>query len=321
MSIKRPSHNGCVSVRPQVVVYVKPGHASSGAAVATVERVRKQVPFDLQQVDVNGDAELTKKFGAEVPVVTINGKRAFQGTVVEAAFKKRLKKAKTQSSGKKEVPASPTNAPPEKAPVDNPPAGSAAATTGARSIPAALMVVVLLAVILGVGYFVREGVAEAAYGRGRLARELLKVKVRDEAPPSFVLESLQGQKIRSDDRFRDKVVFINFWATWCPPCVEEMPSMLRLQEKMGNDPRFEMLAISTDEEWQPVRAFFDGPPPFKVLLDQEGKLAKRYGTQKFPETYIVVDGRLVGYIVGPRDWDTWYAETYLRAITEHGTDL
>src|SRR5204863_8336957 len=101
-----------------------------------------------------------------------------------------------------------------------------------------------------------------------------------------------------------KVVFINFWATWCPPCVEEMPSLVRLHAKLKDDPRFALLAVSTDDGWEPVQKFFGGKPPaMTVLLDPKGTIAHEYGTTKFPETYIVVGGKVRGFILGPRDWD------------------
>lgn len=95
--------------------------------------------------------------------------------------------------------------------------------------------------------------------------------------------------------------------------------MRRLHEKLRADPKFTLLAVSTDESWTPVRAFFGEPAPeFAVLLDKGGAVARQYGTEKFPETYVLVDGQLVGHIVGPRDWDTWYAEAYLRSLLTHG---
>ncbi len=279
-------------------MYVKPGYAPCRAAVAMMERVRETVPFDLQQIDVTEDESLSKKYGSDVPVVTINGTEAFRTTVPEAAFKRRLKRAK------KGGPAA--LAPPQEA-------AAGKGSPGVR-VPLPVRVAIVLAVLVGAGYFIQDGIAAARTGRGRLARSLLKVEARNEAPPSFTLERMRGGQAASEDQFRGRVVFINFWATWCPPCVEEMPSMLRLKEKMRDEPRFDMLAISTDEAWAPVRKFFERAPPFEVLLDKEGDLARRYGTEKFPETYVVVDGRLVGYIIGPRDWDTWYAEAYLRAL-------
>ena len=321
-----PTQDKPVSVRPKVVVYVKSGYAPCLQAVSTVERVREQIPFDLEQIDVIEDTELSKKYVNDVPVVTINGKEAFRGTVSEGALKRRLKKAKTKtadSTKPTEVAVSTSSkastSSKSSGPVVGPTGSDAGEGIDRKWLPA--MAAFMVAVLIGAGYFVREGFAEAAVGKGRLARTLLRVEQRQEAPPSFALDSLVGQRVTSDERFRGRVVFINFWATWCPPCVEEMPSMLRLREKMNNDPRFDMLAISTDEDWPVVKKFFDAPPPFEVLLDKEGKIAREYGTEKFPETYIVVDGRLIGYIIGPRDWDTWYAEAYLRALSEHGLEL
>lgn len=184
-------------------------------------------------------------------------------------------------------------------------------------IPARGVTLALVAVTLaGVGYFVAEGIASARVGKGELAATLLRVEARAEPPLAFELSTLKGAKV-SLDQYRDKVVFVNFWATWCPPCVEEMPSMRRLQSKLAGDDRFVMLAVSADDEWDPVRTFFkDGAPPFDVLLDPGGDIAKKYGTTKFPETYILVDGQIVGFILGPRDWDTWYAEAYLRSLLD-----
>ena len=120
-------------------------------------------------------------------------------------------------------------------------------------------------------------------------------------------------------RWRGQPLLVNFWATWCPPCVEEMPSMVQLQKKMANDPRFVLLAVSADESWDPVRTFFGkDTPAFTVLLDPKGELAKKYGTTMFPETYVVKGGRIIGFIEGPRRWDEWYAEKYLRELLESG---
>ncbi len=182
-------------------------------------------------------------------------------------------------------------------------------------VPPKVATLVFAAVALaGAGYFVAQGVRESRVAEGQLAEKLLAVEARDEATKPFELKDLQGKSI-SMAKLQGKVVFLNFWATWCPPCVKEMPSMHRLRDKLADDDRFVMLAISADEDWAPVRKFFKGEePPFSVLLDAGGDLAKKYGTEKFPETYVVVDGKLVGYIVGPRDWDTWYAEAYLRSL-------
>lgn len=132
--------------------------------------------------------------------------------------------------------------------------------------------------------------------------------------PAFSYPDLDGRQ-RSSNEFSDKVVVLNFWATWCPPCIEEMPSMRRLHQRFATHPDFEMLAVSTDESWAPVRELLAKEPPgFEVLLDPGGAIAKQYGTTVFPETYVLVDGQIVAFIEGPRDWDAWFAHAYLEGL-------
>ena len=161
------------------------------------------------------------------------------------------------------------------------------------------------------------------------AREFGVDKARAPAPP-FELSALDGSKV-SLAKLQGRVVFVNFWATWCPPCRDEMPSMVKLgQEIERRHPgKFKMVAISVDDGWQPVKEYFAGPPfvgppaSVTVALDTSQASARAYYCTargfcpdiKFPETYIVdQQGRLVGYVVGPRNWDNPAALAYLETI-------
>ncbi|MBI4819527.1 MAG: TlpA family protein disulfide reductase [Deltaproteobacteria bacterium] len=176
-----------------------------------------------------------------------------------------------------------------------------------------LKATLVLATFGAAAYFTSVGFADASVGRGRLAGKLLKVEARNQNPLPFTLESMSGGKVALSD-FAGKVIFLNFWATWCPPCLEEMPSMRRLESRLRGK-NIVMLAVSADESWDPVKKMFEtDPPPFKVLLDPSGELAKQYGTTMFPETYVIKDGRIIGFIEGPRDWDDWFADVYLDAV-------
>jgi thiol-disulfide isomerase/thioredoxin len=150
------------------------------------------------------------------------------------------------------------------------------------------------------------------------------------AAPPLELAALDGSRV-SLDRLRGQVVFVNFWATWCPPCREEMPSMVRLGQELArrHPGRFTMLAVSVDDGWEPIKEYFAGPPfagppsGLTVVLDETQDAAKSYYCTargfcpdlKFPETYIIdKTGKLVGYVVGPRDWGHPAAQAYLEQL-------
>jgi thiol-disulfide isomerase/thioredoxin len=173
----------------------------------------------------------------------------------------------------------------------------------------------LLALTLAsAAWFVNAGLESRAQGDLALAGKLLAIQERDSPPPAFELESFEGEKV-SLKGLGKRVVFLNFWATWCPPCVEEMPSMERLYNKLKTESDFEMVAITVDKQWDEVRRFFRTyRPGFEILIDPDSSIASQYGSSVYPETYVIVDGRVRAFIEGPRDWDTWYAEAYLRSL-------
>src|SRR5436309_5922066 len=122
--------------------------------------------------------------------------------------------------------------------------------------------------------------------------------------PDFKLPDLNEKDIRLSD-FRGKVVFLNFWATWCKPCREEMPSMEILYKNFEKD-GLVILAISIDR----VTTKKDIPPfvkalnlTFPILVDSWGQTDKRYKLMGVPETYIIdQQGVLREKVIGPRDW-------------------
>lgn len=122
--------------------------------------------------------------------------------------------------------------------------------------------------------------------------------------PGFTLPSLDGGAPVSLAEQRGKVVLLNFWATWCKPCEDEMPAMQRLYDALaGTD--FEMLAVSTDEERAPVEAFRERLGlRFPILHDPAKEVSEAYQTYRYPESYLIGrDGRILARYIGPRDWD------------------
>jgi len=121
--------------------------------------------------------------------------------------------------------------------------------------------------------------------------------------PNFVFADMNGKEVSLSDH-RGKVVLLNVWATWCPPCRQEMPSMQRLYEKFKGE-SFEILAVSIDSEGREAVAPFmrEMNLTFPALLDPRETIMSLYGITGVPESFIIdKDGILVKKIIGPINW-------------------
>ncbi len=145
-------------------------------------------------------------------------------------------------------------------------------------------------------------------GASERARSAVEADEMDGSPAMpFKLPARGGGEIDLT-ALRGKPVLVNFWATWCPPCREEMPSLTRLAQSF--DPQsFEVVTVSVDDGWEPVDKFLASQKiasrktPFRVALDEGAKISRTYGTTKFPESYLLDrDGKLRLKFVGPRNW-------------------
>jgi len=139
--------------------------------------------------------------------------------------------------------------------------------------------------------------------------------------PDFTLPDLKGNPV-SLNGFKGKVVFLNFWATWCKPCEEEMPSMQILYNelKSQNQP-FEMVAVSIDKEGpEVVRKFVERYNiTFTVLHDRKGRIKDTYKTTGVPETFIIDQrGIIAEKVWGPRDWRTRDSVKTIMDLLENG---
>lgn len=122
--------------------------------------------------------------------------------------------------------------------------------------------------------------------------------------PNFSLPNMEGEKI-SLDSFRGKAVLVNFWATWCGPCRQEVPSLEALYQKF-KDRGLVVLGVSVDDEgWDTIRTFLKTVRvTFPIVLDEDQKVSENYETFRIPETYLVnPQGEIAGKIVGPQDYD------------------
>ena len=122
--------------------------------------------------------------------------------------------------------------------------------------------------------------------------------------PDFDTVDLKGDVVSLSD-LKGKVVFVNFWATWCAPCREEMPSMQRLYEKMPKD-KFEMIALFNNDKKPAVQKFVSQLRlTFPIWSDEFNFHGPKYGLTGLPETFIVdKNGIIREKFIGPADWDT-----------------
>ena len=118
--------------------------------------------------------------------------------------------------------------------------------------------------------------------------------------PQFTVQDTDRRVTLSDHR--GKVVVLNFWATWCPPCVEEMPSLVAMQAKMKD--KVTVLAVSTDQDKSAYDRFLvDHKIVLLTVRDAELKSSRLYGSFRYPETYVIdANGILRRKFIGPVEW-------------------
>jgi peroxiredoxin len=133
--------------------------------------------------------------------------------------------------------------------------------------------------------------------------------------PDFSLPRLSEGEPVSLATLRGRVVLVNFWATWCKPCEDEMPAMESLYRALRGE-GFELLAVSVDAGDAEVEAFRDRLGiSFPILRDPDRRVATRYQSLRFPESWLIrADGVVAARFIGPREWDApEYAER-IRAL-------
>lgn len=119
----------------------------------------------------------------------------------------------------------------------------------------------------------------------------------------FTLSDLEGRRVKLSD-LKGKVVFLNFWATWCGPCRIEIPTLAKMNQKF-KDRDFQLLTISIDQQGRKaIEPFYQQLGiALPTLVDSDSKVASRYGVSAVPESFLIdKEGRIVKKYIGPRDW-------------------
>ncbi|WHZ23325.1 MAG: TlpA disulfide reductase family protein [Nitrospira sp.] len=136
------------------------------------------------------------------------------------------------------------------------------------------------------------------------------------AAAPFDLKALDGRSVQLAD-LRGKVVLVNFWATWCGPCKEEMPAFERLRQRLDPE-RFALVTITTDMQRDGIKHFLANlNVQLPVLFDEDQDVSRAYLVRALPTTVLIDrQGTVVGRAVGPREWDTPKTIHLLQGMTE-----
>ncbi|BAU49287.1 alkyl hydroperoxide reductase [Sulfurifustis variabilis] len=137
--------------------------------------------------------------------------------------------------------------------------------------------------------------------------------------PDFTLPDIDGKTRRLSSN-RGKVVLVNFWATWCPPCRREMPSMQRAWDQLKNE-NFVIYAVDVGEDEETIFGFTFSTGveiTFPILLDKEGKVVKQWPVRGLPTTFLIdAEGRIAYSAVGGREWDDPALIAQIRRLMRH----
>lgn len=163
---------------------------------------------------------------------------------------------------------------------------------------------------------------DTAYAKDTILNEKFKtlgiIKLAGIAPPAdHDLMDMDGNMVKLSD-FQGKIVFVNFWTTWCPDCVYEMPDIEKLQKKINNK-NFIILAIDLKESKKKVKKFIKKHKlTYKILLDKKGAMGRAFGIRSIPTTFILNrKGGLIGKAMGARSWDSKKSVDLFEYLLEH----
>ncbi len=184
-------------------------------------------------------------------------------------------------------------------------------------LKATIIIVILVLPLAGwilfrEGQFQRE--AQSVVRQADLLEQLSIEPVKQMVAPDFLLRDLDGNSVRLHD-LRGNVILLNFWATWCPTCRFEMPSMEALHKEF-NGQGLMVLAVDFQESAEDVRSFYrEHNLSFPALLDPSGKAFELYKTWSLPTTFLINKrGHIVGKVIGYRDWHTDQSKTFFTQL-------
>ena len=174
------------------------------------------------------------------------------------------------------------------------------------------LTVLIIAAFLG---YKGQNRIDAEAGAQATTQKMIQLK---EPLPEFSGKDLNGKDIQLS-QFKGKVVVVNFWASWCGPCIEEVPSLIKLLKTFPND--LELIAISGDSNQADIDSFMKSFPEMKTLpnihivWDADKSLAQKYQIFRLPESFLLnKELKLIKKISGTIDWHTEDAIAYIKQV-------
>jgi len=280
-----------------VELYSRPNCHLCDEAKATLLEVQKEIDFELLEVNIETDPLLKERFLRDVPVVFVDGKAWFKHKVDKEDLKKRLDRARSFSLGTLD----PQKTLSRTAPVS-------------RSTKIGFSILVVAAIV---AVFASKAYVKLVLDPARGVESLSPVH-QDRPAPDFAVEA-QGGPARTLASYPGKLLVLNFFATWCGPCRDEMPSMNALAQQTKGE-NIAVVAVDVQEDWPTLKKFFgEQNPAFDVMLDASGAAATAYEQKKglqFPETFLITpSGKVVAKFEGARDWTDPAMLRYLRGLS------
>lgn len=186
----------------------------------------------------------------------------------------------------------------------------------------ALLALVATAILIAAGAsYLLSGESQSQKRLQNLANgQMAGMEIYDSirTPPETKFEDASGREFGLSE-FAGRVTLVNFWATWCAPCIKEMPSLLRLQESAGGSD-FQIVLVSIDRQgYEVIVPFLDelGVTNLPSYLDRSNRLTIEVGAIGLPTTLLLnKDGAIVGRMVGPAEWDSADAIRLISALRE-----
>lgn len=177
--------------------------------------------------------------------------------------------------------------------------------------------IIAAVLIVGIYAWYRANMAELTVNRSPEEYRLI-TQMETEGVPDFTLERMDGTPFKLSEQ-KGKILIVNFWASWCNPCVEEFPSMIKLVEHFKGD--VVVVAISTDDDRKDIDTFmkaFGLPKPgFEVVWDKDKEAMAKYGINKIPESFLVgADFKLIRKVLGIENWYSQGAIDYFGDLTK-----